>query len=264
MAFDFHENRKVYFEHQRENAAQFVIPFIANKLAITPGMQIMEIGCGEGGVLKAFLDKGAKGLGIELDAGKSALARTFLQKEISDGNVVLLNRNIYDIDVSTEFSHQFDLIILKDVIEHIFDQQRLINSLHAYLKPGGYIYFGFPPWYMPFGGHQQVCKSKLLSLLPWFHLLPVFLYTAILKIFGEEQGTIKELLEIKETGISIERFERTVKASGFSVVHQQHYLINPIYEWKFGIKPRLQFSWINHIPYFRDFLTTCSYYLIRK
>ena len=117
---------------------------------------------------------------------------------------------------------------------------------------------------MPFGGHQQVCNSKFLSLLPWFHLLPVFLYKAILKLFGEPEGTVKELLEIKETGISIERFEKIVNQTGYSIAHERQYLINPIYAWKFGIKPRLQFRWVNHLPFLRNFITTCSYYLIQN
>jgi cyclopropane fatty-acyl-phospholipid synthase-like methyltransferase len=56
--FEFHKNRKQYFEMQVNNAAQFVIPFIEQKINIIPGMQVLEIGCGEGGVLKAFINKG--------------------------------------------------------------------------------------------------------------------------------------------------------------------------------------------------------------
>ncbi|MFN4977157.1 MAG: class I SAM-dependent methyltransferase, partial [Bacteroidota bacterium] len=76
--------------------------------------------------------------------------------------------------------------------------------------------------------------------------------------------TIHELLEIKETGISIERFERIVIGSNYEIEKKQPYLINPIYEDKFGWKPRKQFSFVNKIPFLRNFITTCVYYVIRK
>jgi hypothetical protein len=66
--------------------------------------------------------------------------------------------------------------MLRDVIEHIPDQDRFFKHVRSYLQPDGVIFFGFPPWYMPFGGHQQVCHSKFLSKLPWFHPLPFPLF----------------------------------------------------------------------------------------
>jgi len=156
------------------------------------------------------------------------------------------------------------LIILKDVVEHIPDQEKFIPYLKKFLKPGGYVYFGFPPWYMPHGGHQQVCSNKFLSILPWFHLLPTFIYKKFLQLFGENQFTIKELLEIKDTGISIERFERIVQKANYTIPAKTFYLINPIYRYKFGLQPRKQIKWIAAIPFIRNFFTTCVYYLIKN
>ncbi|MFZ9661783.1 MAG: class I SAM-dependent methyltransferase, partial [Chitinophagaceae bacterium] len=155
-----------------------------------------------------------------------------------------------------------DLIILKDVIEHIPDQKKFIPYLKKFLKPNGKIFFGFPPWQMPHGGHQQICSNKFLTILPWFHLLPPFMYKGILKLFGEYDEVIKELLEIKSTGISIERFEGIVKDAGMKIDQRKYYLINPIYQYKFGMKPRVQWKLISAIPYIRNFVTTCMYYMI--
>ncbi|OYW17274.1 MAG: SAM-dependent methyltransferase, partial [Sphingobacteriales bacterium 12-47-4] len=65
---------------QAENAASYVIPFIQNAFPIQPGMRVLEIGCAEGGVLKAFVDKGCIGIGVELDEPRLVLAREFLQE----------------------------------------------------------------------------------------------------------------------------------------------------------------------------------------
>ena len=90
--------------------------------------------------------------------------------------------------------------------------------------------------------------------------MPIF--KAFLKLFGEDATKIKDLVEVKETGISIERFERIVKQSGFSILNKTHFLINPIYKYKFGLQPRKQLGFISAIPVLRNFLTTCVYYTI--
>jgi hypothetical protein len=86
----------------------------------------------------------------------------------------------------------------------------------------------------------------------------------VLKAFGEPEPVIKELLEIKSTGISIERFERLVLKNNYTIEAKRHYLINPIYKYKFGWKPKEQFWLIKQIPFIRNFFTTCVYYVIRK
>ena len=73
--------------------------------------------------------------------------------------VEFLCQNIYEDAFLSRFKNQFDVIILKDVIEHVPEQEKFVPYLKNFLKPGGQIFFGFPPWYMPFGGHQQVCKN---------------------------------------------------------------------------------------------------------
>lgn len=155
---------------------------------------------------------------------------------------------------------EFDLIVLKDVIEHVHEQEKLLFALKSYLKPNGYLFLGFPPWYMPFGGHQQICKSKVLSRLPWIHLLPKKVYKFLLNKFGEDPAY---LMDIKETGIGINKFEIICKDAGYSIVGKDHFLISPIYEYKFGMKPRRQFKFIKQIPYLRDFITTGVYYIIQ-
>src|SRR5690606_6911661 len=109
-------------------------------------------------------------------------------------------------------------------------------------------------------GHQQIIQHKWLSKTPYFHLLPKPVYAWILKKF---KADVRELMEIKETGISIERFERMVKKTGFEVVHDTHFLINPIYEYKFGWKGKKQWGLIKAIPWVRNFFTSCVYYLIK-
>lgn len=255
--FEFHADRKRYFDIQVLNAEKYVIPFIEEKFLIKPGMRVLEIGCGEAGVLKAFINKGCEGVGVELDAPRIENAQLFLPEEIAAGKLKFVVKDIYKVDVEKDFNGLFDIIVLKDVIEHIHDQAKLIGWMKNFLKPGGIVFFGFPPWYMPFGGHQQICKSKI-SRLPYIHLLPKRLYRWILK---NRKENVDEMMEIRDTGISIERFVRISKNEGYSLSHSRHYFINPIYQWKFGWKPRTQSIIIKAIPFVRNFFTTCVYFI---
>jgi SAM-dependent methyltransferase len=257
--FEFHGDRKRYFDIQVENTTRYVIPFIEQYRKIEQGMRVLEIGCGEAGVLKAFIDKGCAGVGVELDEPRLVNARLWMEEELKKGAVHFVSKDIYKADIETELNGRFDIIVLKDVIEHIHNQEKLIGWLKSFLTPRGVIFFGFPPWQMPFGGHQQVMHNRFLSRLPYFHLLPMGIYKAILRKYGEG---VEAFAEIKETGISIERFEKIVKTTGYKIVQNTHYLVNPIYEYKFGWKPRKQAALIKSIPYVRNYLTTCVYYLI--
>jgi hypothetical protein len=69
-------------------------------------------------------------------------------------------------------------------------------------------------------------------------------------------------VEIKETGISIERFEKILRKTGYKILQQKHWRINPVYEYKFGWKPSVQFALIKAIPFVRNFLTTAVYYIV--
>lgn len=260
--FEFHADRKRYFDIQSLNAGKYILPFIESNFSIQKGMRVLEIGCGEGGVLKPFINKGCIAVGVEFDEIRIKNGENWLAEDIANGKLSFVVKDIYDTDVEG-LGGKFDIIILKDVIEHIHDQSKLLSRLKNFLMPSGIIFFGFPPWQMPFGGHQQLCEKKL-SKVPYFHLLPVPVYKGLLRLFGESDSNIVQLLEIKETGISIERFEKIVKETGYKVVSKIHYLFNPIYEWKFNIRVKKQNAIISKIPYLRNYVTTCVYYIIKS
>jgi len=262
--YGFHRDRKYYFNFIYKTSKNFIVPYIEEYRSLRESDKILEIGCAEGGVLKAFTERGHESIGIEMSEKRVELAREFMSNEIDDGLAQFISKDIYDIDTDAELPHKFDVILLKDVIEHIFHQDKFMARLDQFMSPDGIVFFGFPPWQMPFGGHQQVLRSKLLSKIPYFHLLPRFLYKWILEIFGESDHKIKEMMELTETGLSIERFERIARETNFDIVKKKHYLINPVYHYKFGLKPRKQFSLISSIPILRNFLTTGVYYILKK
>ncbi len=261
MVYRFHRSGRSQFDQQHSTTADYIIPFIEAARPLPPGTRVLEVGCGEGGVLRAFLDRGCEVVGVELSSRRLELTRELLAGALEQGSARLVNGDILDLEPERDLGGRFDLIILKDVIEHIAEQPRLLERLKGCLRPEGAIFFAFPPWQMPFGGHQQVCENAILSVTPWLHLLPRSLYRRALIMGGERQERIEELLTLKKTGLSLGRFERFLRRAGYRTIRRKLYLINPIYQYKFGLKPREQFRLLGRLPYLRNFLTTCGYYL---
>ncbi|MFK7950669.1 MAG: class I SAM-dependent methyltransferase [Saprospiraceae bacterium] len=257
-----HKDRKQYFDEQVYTTEKYVIPFVNEFMPITKDMAILEIGCGEGGNMKPFLDIGCQVVGIDLNEGQIENAKVYFADHPNVNNLRLILRDIYKMKPNE--LGEFDLIIMRDVIEHIPNQEKFMGYVKQFLKPTGKFFLGFPPWYMPFGGHQQIMNHKYFSKLPYYHLLPMTLYKGVLNIVVKSDKVRNELIEIKETGISIERFRRIVKTENYKIDKEVMYLFNPNYDIKFGLNPKEQIGIVKAIPFFRNFLTTCCYYLISK
>ena len=261
MMYDRHTDRKKYFKEQSQVTEKHVIPYIEKHISLSSESRILEIGCGEGGNLLPFAQMGCKVVGIDLGEERIQLANEFFNELPYKSQSEFICSDIYKMtkDIGT-----FDVILLRDVIEHIPDQKKFMSFVKRFMNDDSLIFFNFPPWYNPFGGHQQICNHRFLSRLPYYHILPRWIYRGLLKWGGESSAKIQTLMEIKDTGISIERFHRCVKAGNFKVLEKTAFFINPGYEIKFKMKPRRLSSTISMLPFVRNFFATGYYCIISK
>ncbi len=262
MALAQHRSVQVRHQQQVDNAREFLIPFLEEAMELTHDVRIMEIGCGEGGVLIPFLERGHRVLGVDLNESRIRHAKELNHEAIEAGRAELVYQDVYEASFLDQYRGSFDLILLKDTIEHIPNQERFIPYIKQFLTEKGKIFFGFPPWRMPFGGHQQICNNKILGALPWYHLLPRAIYRGILRAAGENDRVVNELMDIKSTQISLNRFERIIRNSDLAIVHRRLFLLNPIYKFKFGWQPIEQARWLAAWPWIRDFFTTAGWYVV--
>jgi SAM-dependent methyltransferase len=254
-----HTNRSQYFKEQGECVQKFVLPYIlkySNNKEESAKCRVLEVGCGEGGNILPFLEAGYDCCGIELSEASYNCAVEFYADHPRKTKLQLIHNDVYHV-TPQETNGKFDIVFLKDVIEHIPNQERFMNHLKQFLAPNAVVFFAFPPWRMPFGGHQQVSHSKWVSHFPYIHLIPI----PILKLFGVSKRDIDFLIDIAKTGISINRFERILRTEKYSILQRTHWLINPNYEVKFGLKPRKLWR-IGQLMHIKDFYTTAMYYLI--
>ena len=252
-------DRERYFEALAETARSCYRPYIARFRETGPDAAVLEVGCGEGGNLLPFAEAGLDVTGIDLSPNKIRNARTYFEKRGVRGTF-----DVRDfLDEGTDLGGRtFDLILVHDVIEHIEPEGKdlFFERLKRFLKPGGLVFWGFPAWQMPFGGHQQICRSKACSL-PFLHLLPRGLYERWLKVFKENPETIRDLMSIRRSQMTVERFEGLCRRHGYRIEDRILWLINPHYKAKFGLTPRRLPRWIAAVPRVRNCFSTACFYL---
>lgn len=253
-----HQNRQQYFKELALTCQRFFIPYLKPFCQLEQKLEILEIGCGDGGNLLPFSQLGHHVTGVDIATCRISQAKEFFEAEHAAATLIAS-----DIFLLHDLEHRFDLILCHDVFEHLHDKATFLSNLTRYLKPEGIVFMSFPAWQMPFGGHQQICRNRLLSHLPFIHLLPSPIYRKTIKWFGEEDICLKELMEIKDTRVTIEHFERLIKESDLHIADRKLWLVNPHYQTKFGLKPRPLNRILAAIPRLRNFFTTSCFYILK-
>jgi SAM-dependent methyltransferase len=255
-----HRDNERYFDELSTSCREYYIPYI-EKYFSPNNISVLEIGCGQGGNLYPFYERNCNVVGLDLSGDKILAARyIFSQKQIQGVTFEFRAENIYD----TIDDRKYDLILVHDVIEHVREKQILLDKAKQMLTKNGIIFFKFPAWNMPFGGHQQICSNRVCAVIPFTHLLPSGIYKSYLKLFRENKGTIDELLDIKACKTTIEMFEGIVATSGLKTLDRTLWLINPHYKVKFGLTPRKLNKFFSGVKYVRNYLATSCFYLLQK
>jgi len=124
---------------------------------VTPGVRVLEIGCGGGGLLRMLHERGASVVGIDALNVALNLARR--------RDVALQRLYVVQIgaDITLPFRDaSFDAIIGQHVVEHLPDVSAALREWKRLLKPNGRIALATPnarypdPAHFADAGHTQV------------------------------------------------------------------------------------------------------------
>ena len=205
------------------------------------GKKILEIGCAEAGLLKFFNHKGAICSGLELSDTRYKNAILLNEKD----NLHLFQPDICDpYSYSKHINQKYDLIIIRDVIEHIKNKEKALLNIYSILQPGGKLFISYPPKYCAYAGHQQTV-SNVFGKIPYIYLLPDFLYELYLKLINCPNKKIQYLIKTKHTRISNTAMFQLLSEIGFKILKKSNWLIRPAYSFRFKLpKMKNPFSWI--------------------
>lgn len=216
-----------HFYEQEKYTENYLVPFLEKRLSrFSPeDTHILEVGCAEGGTLSSLLKRGFSCAGMEIVEGRAAIAKA----KLPEGFPVFVG----DVTAAEQpnLTADYNLILIRDVIEHIEDKAAALNTLYSQLAEGGRVFITFPLKFSPYAGHQQTAKTWL-KFIGYITLLPTFLIR-FLCILAGEKNQISELLYLKKTALSFWHFKKLIKKN-WDIEHVDFYISRPVYKERFG------------------------------
>ncbi len=137
----FQEDYKNYIKFQNFQAKEILRELKKRKVLLS-GKNVLELAVGTGGYSPVFMKK----------------SKSYIMNDISYPAILKFNKNIpfkkFDATKKYPFKdNTFDFIFCCSLIEHVKNPEKMLNEVKRVLKPSGYLYLSFPPFYSPVGGH---------------------------------------------------------------------------------------------------------------
>lgn len=240
-------------------ADEVIIPYLIEAGAFNSGAEVIEIGCAEGGVLAAFVEAGAeKATGTDIAVSRLESGKQIA--ELASIEIEFIEHDILEYMISDKWISAFDIVLLRDVIEHLEKPEIALRNIHRILKPGGYLFVTFPPYRSPFGGHQHTVNNTL-GKLPYIHHLPDSLFHKM--IASGRENDIGEVKRLQKIMLSPENFIYTAKRENFVIVKEEYYLLRPVFKMKFGL-PSISLRGLSKNKFVRNYLSMEASYLLKK
>lgn len=218
------------FRMQYRLAKHTLIPWLEARGVLPKPAAVIEIGCAEGGVIAAFVERGTS-----LAAGTDIAGPLLTQISEPIAQKLGLNITYSEHDVIGEepldaWRGAFDVVLLRDVIEHLDDTSAALRNIAKLLKPGGVVLLTFPPYTSAFGGHQQLLGTKM-GALPWVHMLPKSWFKRIVQR-GDPMNA-EEVMRLHRIRLSADAVVDASRAAGLNVIDQRYFMLRPVFRWKY-------------------------------
>jgi len=154
----------------RESALAGRADFEAIAQWVRPGAQVLDLGCGDGSLLRFLKDKrGASGYGIEIDDAK-------LLASVRNGVNVL--QGDLESGLSGFESGSFDYVILSQTLQAVRHTEQIIQEMLRVGREGIVTFPNFGYWrhrlQVFLGGHMPVSRSLPYQ---WYNTPNVHLFT---------------------------------------------------------------------------------------
>lgn len=214
---------------------------------------VLDFGCGHGALSLDLAQHGARRvLGIDLSDQRIRFCRERTAPRAPKEGVLEFRKvNVVDIDEP----EGFDMIVSKDVLEHVEPLEPAIQAMGRLLKPGGTLRFGFSPlYYSPFGDH-----GELGTRIPWGHVLAG--EQRVLDAFNRSnKSSCRTLVEAGFNKRTPRQFFGAFDQLGFATEYRR---INPA---EGGAKSAMMrvFDVLRRVPALEPYVTVGIYLVLRK
>lgn len=250
-----------YRRYQKTLARDYLIPILSRWGVPLRGKSFLEVGSGNGGCAAAFAEAGSRVVMMDTDERLVSLAAR--HNEIEHVEAKTFVGDVFDEAAPFYREGPFDIVMFRDVMEHLEDAAEALRIVGRSLSPDGAVFVVFPPYYSPYGAHQQILPRKKLffvpyNKLPYLQLLPRKLFLSIVRGEGVAEREVERLSSIR---LTIRGFERRVRDAGFAVRRRRMFLSRPSFALRYGL-PVVGASVFGKIPVVNELAVTAAYYLL--
>ena len=252
-----------YRAYQATLASRYLIPVLRAWSIDPAGKRVLEVGCGDGGCAAELHRAGARVTALEIDARLAEIANALNRDEGIEYPVHV--GDICDDNCSGLGNGPFDIVLLRDVVEHLENLEQAFRVVLAHLAPGGTLFVVFPPYYSPYGAHQQTLPRRKVGFLPYNKLPYIQLLpdAAFRRLVAGDSAANREVARLRGIRLTLGRFQREVRAAGLRVRNRQLYLLRPSFKLRYGT-PVLKASVLGAIPGLNELVVTGAYFLLER
>jgi len=161
---------KYSFQINSRERAKDLLATVIEHVGDVKGQRVLDVGCAYGAFAIEFAKAGAQVVGIDVSDKWLRLAKANARNEV-ELPFLKCDASSYPALGTLRAHGPFDLIILNDVLEHIYDTAGLLANVRALLKPMGRAYFkvpnGLSTRHVLSEGHKKVYGISLLPPDYW-------------------------------------------------------------------------------------------------
>jgi SAM-dependent methyltransferase len=154
-------------------------------------------------------------------------------------------------------------VLFRDVMEHLESPATALAIVRRSLAPGGAVLVVFPPYYSPYGGHQQILPRKKFLFVP-YNKLPYLQWLpkpVFLRIVGGDAPSNREVARLNGIRLTIRKFEREARSAGYDARRRTLYLSRPSFSLRYGL-PVVEAGILGRIPLLAEAAVTAAHYLL--
>jgi len=101
---------------------------------------VLDVGCGEGALVHAFIDLGVKAYGVDVSKDAISIAKEKVKERLRDANEEDLPFYIIDVeeDILPFQDDCFDLITAIELVDHLYSYKHCLNEIKRVLNQEGH------------------------------------------------------------------------------------------------------------------------------